>query len=571
MLQVQGLTGAELLLARPARSSAGCATRVVVPRADLPADRRNPSVAPSRRANHACSRHRRGRLSFASSSSHWRCSWVLGSTDSGPSSALNPTRSTFDATDPDGASGGRVNGLGRASNTVFYAASEWGGLYKSTDAGRKWIRLDAHVPTVTWDVEVSPAETNLVVATSFYDGRMNSLSGINVSTNGGTSWTRPATAVPPSGFCREPERREELSAFGIAFDPRTPRTSTLARAAGWPSATTSAQTWRFVDPTPANGANDVWDVAVHHGGTIDVCGDDGHRRSTNAGATWTTASRDRQSACPAGICSITASPDEAHVLFAVSGVLIFETDDGGGSWSTEFANPSAQGRIPFVAVNDRTGRDFDLWFGDTSLHRASCIDPDNANCRRQSPLPQSSSWAGSSRGRVGGPRRHGRHPLRTRTLAERSAALSLMSSDGGVYFNTRTSAANCHTPAWEQPDVTPRGLWIFGMHGAPHGRRRTRKSCYFGNQDNGTFATIDASAANPTWENTDCCDSFDVAGTSNQVVYTVCCFGGGRANQIFISPAGMAGASRSPRYPAGEVPGFRYIDVSIDSVRTVMP
>ena len=69
---------------------------------------------------------------------------------------INPTRSTFDATDPDGASGGRVNGLGRASNTVFYAASEWGGIYKSTDAGRKWVRLDAHIPTVTWTSRSAP-------------------------------------------------------------------------------------------------------------------------------------------------------------------------------------------------------------------------------------------------------------------------------------------------------------------------------------------------------------------------------------------------------------------------------
>ena len=51
---------------------------------------------------------------------------------------INPDRSTFDPIDPDAASGGRVNGLAvvPGNNDNFYAASEWGGLYKSEDRGR---------------------------------------------------------------------------------------------------------------------------------------------------------------------------------------------------------------------------------------------------------------------------------------------------------------------------------------------------------------------------------------------------------------------------------------------------
>ena len=159
-------------------------------------------------------------------------------------------------------------------------------------------------------------------------------------------------------------------------------------------------TWRFVDPTPANGANDVWDVVVHHSGTIDVCGDDGHRRSTMA-ARPGRGGRGWQSRCPPDICSITASPDEAHVLFAVSGVLIFESDDGGGAGTPQFSNPSEQGRIPFVAVNDRTGRNFDLWFGDISLHRAGCTTPATPAPGGSARCPASSSWAGGFTRTVG--------------------------------------------------------------------------------------------------------------------------------------------------------------------------
>ena len=96
---------------------------------------------------------------------------------------IGPTQSNLDPSDPDGASGGRVNGLAtvEGNNQIIYAASEWGGLWKSTDTGRTWVHLIGHVPTVTWDVEVDSENEKRVFATSFYDGRVNSRAGINVS------------------------------------------------------------------------------------------------------------------------------------------------------------------------------------------------------------------------------------------------------------------------------------------------------------------------------------------------------------------------------------------------------
>src|SRR5215472_9467272 len=101
---------------------------------------------------------------------------------------INPTHSNIGGMN---ATGGRVNHLGRATDTILFAASEFGGLFKSTDAGRTWVRLDAHLPTRVSDVKASPADPNLVVATSVYDGRVNSFAGINVSDDGGATWTEP--------------------------------------------------------------------------------------------------------------------------------------------------------------------------------------------------------------------------------------------------------------------------------------------------------------------------------------------------------------------------------------------
>src|SRR4051812_12173689 len=135
---------------------------------------------------------------------------------------VNPNLSPHDNADPDGATGGRVNGLGRSGNGAdLYAASEKGGLYKSTDGGLTWSYLPGHLPSVTWDVEVDPSNAKRVYATSWYDGRVNSLAGINVSTDAGVTWTHPTSATPPAGFCDTPDRRDNPSAFGIAIDPGT--------------------------------------------------------------------------------------------------------------------------------------------------------------------------------------------------------------------------------------------------------------------------------------------------------------------------------------------------------------
>ena len=83
----------------------------------------------------------------------------------------------------------------------------------------------------------------------------------------------------------------------------------------------------FVDPTPNDPATNVWDVVAHHGRIVDICGDDGHFRSLDAGATWTAGS-----GLPSGLCSIAASPHERDVVFAAVSADAWETDNGGTNW-----------------------------------------------------------------------------------------------------------------------------------------------------------------------------------------------------------------------------------------------
>jgi hypothetical protein len=471
---------------------------------------------------------------------------------------IGPKQSSLDPSDPDGASGGRVNGLATiaGNNRIFYAASEWGGLFKSTDAGRTWEHLDGHVPTVTWDVEVDPTNPNRVYASSFYDGRLNSVAGINVSSDGGVTWTKPATASPPVGFCVDASRRSEPSAFGIAIDPDTPSNAYIGTNCGLAISNDSGANWTFVDPTPADDADNIWDVVVHDQGVIDICGDDGHLRSTDGAATWSTATG--VNPLPGGRCSIAVSPDESYVLFAVVGTTIFESDDSGASWPIQYVNPSRQGRIPFVETNIRDDNSFDLWFGDVRLHRASCTTPTPAAPGGSRRCSNSNSWAGPFTRSAGGHDDTG--AIVFDSEAGDNACPVLFSSDGGVYFNTIATNPQCHSPKWEQPNITPQAVWNFDMAGAQQAGA-VSENLYFGNQDTGTFGSTDAGAANPSWNNQRCCDGFDVAADSNRVLSTVCCFGGGgRSTRLFISNPGMVGGSELNNYPPGNLRSFQQLD-----------
>jgi photosystem II stability/assembly factor-like uncharacterized protein len=481
---------------------------------------------------------------------------------------INPDRSNGDNADPDRATGGRVNGVGPDPNNsqVFYAASEWGGIYKSTNGGLNWTRQDGHNPNATWDVKVDPSNSNRVYATSFYDGRVDTLSGINISTNGGSSWT--FVDIPdPNGLCTATELTE-VSAFGIGIDPDDPSDVYIGTLCGVAITTNSGATWTRVeaDNTPEGNGATVWDVVVHNGGIIDVCGNNGHFRSTDSGSSWSTGT-----GLPGGRCSIAVSPDEQDVLFVTVGANIYESDDGGTTW-TNLGTPdsSRQGRIPFVATNQRSdsGDDdrFDLWYGDIRLFRASCVsNPDGGGLR--CPVASTANppaglplagWAGPYTRDVGGHDDVGDIVFDVGTSVD--ACPTIFSSDGGVYYNTSNASPGCHTPAWEQPNVTPHALWLWTLAGNDN-PGATSEDLYFGNQDNGTFAATDGGSNPPTWNNRNCCDGFDFAADNSNALYTVCC-GNARANRMFLGDPGLANGPEVNTYPTdGLLPGFIFPDI----------
>lgn len=487
---------------------------------------------------------------------------------------INPSWSDLDAGDPNGATGGRVNGLATvpgSSNSIYYAASEWGGIFKSTDGGLNWVRLDRHLPTATWDVEVNPGNVDRVYATSFFDGKTASVSGIGLSTDAGATWTHPASATPPPGFCTEAAAPDEPTAYGISIDPERPHEVYIATNCGLAISTDSGDTWQFVDTVPGGGADLVYDVVVHRGGMlypghIDVCGNEGHQRSDDGGATWSAPSPD----LPGGVCSIAVSPDESDVLFVTVGANIYESDDAGASW-TMLGTPDSrrQGRVPFVSTNKRSDvgseQRFDLWYGDVRLYRGTCTsNPTGGGLRCPTAFtgapgsPPPTGWAGPFTRSQGGHDDVG--DIQFDSAVAIDACPRLFSSDGGVYWNTVAADPGCHDPFWEQPSTTPHGLWLWAMAGADDAGQ-SQEFLYFGVQDNGTFGTSTGGAPLPTWINRDPNDSFDFSADPGRALYTRCCWAP-RANQLRLGTPGLGSAAEVNTYPtSGLLPGFRHPDI----------
>ena len=436
-----------------------------------------------------------------------------------------------------GRTGGRVNGIAAVPGDAgtYFAASEVGGLFKSTDGGGSWYHLDGHVPNLTWDIAVAPGGQT-VYATSFYDGRSVPLTGLQMSTNGGSTWTRPALPTP-SGCATA--RAAQPSGFYIALRPGTSEVFAGTNC-GLARSTDAGDHWTRFDPTPGDGvANSVWDVVALPGGRTYACGDDGLLSSTDGEpANW--RSLGKPNPFPGGYCSLAVSPDEPTVVFVVFGnpyfadiAIAYSAEFFEGridesvtpptvSW-TQFPYPDddpttsqidKKVRVPFVATNDRS-QGFDLWMGDGSLWRVPCLSGQTPRC-----TTNQTQWSGSFSDHLGGVQAaHGDSgDLEFDPTVSVDACPTLYSSDGGMYRNALTSDPGCHDPDFRGANV---GLHAFLLRGMTGVRRagESAEDIYMATQDNGIYYTGSAGGS-PTWTHGVGGDVFDVVADTTEVVTT---------------------------------------------------
>ncbi len=412
-----------------------------------------------------------------------------------------------------GASGGRATDISVApsNRNILYATTEFGGVHKSTDRGRTWVKLHDHRPNVAWAVAVHPADANRVIATSFFDGRMTSGAGINITTDGGATWTRPASVTPPPGFCADSAAQTETRGYGVAFDPDAPANVYAATSCGLAVSRDAGASWSYINPSPSSPrARVVYDV-IAGGGAIDICGDSGHQRSTDGGASWSWPSY------PYAIgryCSIVRSPKNRDVIFTsgISGSLVKESRDGGLTWPIEYPPLEYIYRPGHLAANNRSGAAYDLWFSGIHLRQAQCVDlPALASPTDPSCAPVT-SWI---------ERRDGGHADPSTIVFDPGVSVDACplahASDGGLYYETHAGAPACHAPAWREADNAARALHIYDLAGRSNDDPNT-EFISVSLQDNGMILAPDAAAALPAWDHIGIGDNFESEIGENYVL-----------------------------------------------------
>jgi photosystem II stability/assembly factor-like uncharacterized protein len=91
-----------------------------------------------------------------------------------------------------GVTGVMINDFGFAagSSTILFACSDKFGVYKSTDGGSTWKKINSGLPnTEAWSIALHPTNSNILWVSLGAGG------GVYKSTNGGASWTNSSTGI----------------------------------------------------------------------------------------------------------------------------------------------------------------------------------------------------------------------------------------------------------------------------------------------------------------------------------------------------------------------------------------
>ncbi|MDT4938757.1 MAG: hypothetical protein QOG80_2428 [Pseudonocardiales bacterium] len=426
---------------------------------------------------------------------------------SAPTAAALPPPSDVTEVNPDTVTpasslkyGGRIEGIAinPVNTQVVLAASELGGLWRSTNGGNNWSHVDSLSLTRMYDVRYAAADSNLVIATGDNDGASPSRGGIWVSQDGGQNWTRPATANDDVN-CGGPAGAHWLDIAGT-----TPGQLTVfvATDCGISVSTDSGTTWtHHFAAGPANAR--YWDVKTATvGGVIQAssCGDGGLTRSTDgAGATWSAYVGDNSelfgpNALGAPQCHIALAPGDPNTAFIsafkrettaqqtaateCSSILIMSTNANvaAPTWTDLNACPNGDrnGRWPYVDTHPDPANpttQFLVYFGDNSRTTIQTCTYTPTTCAA-GPWPY---YDGNNPHNGTDPNEVVFDPTTP------AGCPAFLAGDGGISV---PSDCSTNPGSWTYPDTGLNALDALENAGTVFS---AHTSVYFGTQDNGFF------------------------------------------------------------------------------------
>ena len=237
---------------------------------------------------------------------------------------------------PYGLSAATVGGV-----PTIYAASDFGGLFASTDHGANWSRLDQNLATLRPNAIAIDTAAGVGYAATRYD--------LARSTDGGVTWS-PAV----DGYTAQ-----DVSA--LAFDPHSPE-SLLAGTFGEGlfRSTDSGRTWTLTSEPEIVFALffDRQNPAI-----VYFCGEPGVFKSTNGGASWAAINN----GLPTSVeYEALAQSGSGGILLTgnFEGALMRSTD-GGASWQPSATGLPKSGIQWLAADPGHSSSTFLAWAGDS--------------------------------------------------------------------------------------------------------------------------------------------------------------------------------------------------------------
>ncbi len=369
------------------------------------------------------------------------------------------------------------------------AASESGGLFRTTNQGANWTHLDGLPAFRMLDVKYASTDGNIVIATSAYNSRTANDGGIWRSTNRGVSWSKPATSNPPCNGGR-------ANAYGISV-VFSRNEVFVGTECGLAISRDQGATWTHISNWNPGGAPRVLGIAARDyggaGSVVDLCGDFGHRRSIDGGTGWTTTNGLPApfAYCPdTAVHGITQSPIDQNVLFITKWdgpitcgpdstyrFAVYESDNGGASWFSRYPVTCAISRPPVVVADSTASA------GQIVVYFSDGVSLRQQFCSGVAPNPRcGTAWSNVSVSHA---------DVNGLVVDPAFYCPMYVVSDGGVH---KTSDCGGTFPIVGAGNAGYQALQVYEVQDQVHPGLPT--DLYFGTQDNDLWSSVDSGA---TW------------------------------------------------------------------------
>ena len=222
------------------------------------------------------------------------------------------------------------------TSTTLYAGTYGNGVFRSTDAGGSWSPRGLNNSFIVTALAIDPTIPTTLYAGYSSPGDRVRAGGVYKSTNGGSSWSAASTGLSGPYFS---------SVFALAIDPGTPSRLYAATDAGLFQSTDSGTSW---SPSSLN-VSWVYTIAIDprtpttlYAGTQGV----GVFRSMDAGSSWSAINSGMpdNTGLTLSIATLAIDPTAPSTLYAgriidqVNGVITnggaYRSTNGGATWTS---------------------------------------------------------------------------------------------------------------------------------------------------------------------------------------------------------------------------------------------